>query len=212
MTTAVSAGAGTIPIWSAGRRPSFLLGPAFGPTWRDYQRKGRVQWSAACHEEADLDLFTLAKRSVLAQTSRYVRSLMTRRWDAPLVSGCRIARAFYFLAATPNQPVSIRNCVSHFQLIEKTDSSSTVESALTAGTPATLESALPKIGRWGRLFRVYLLSTLPAYWPLTTPALSPFFTFNFQLSTFNLLPLSTRQSSSACPARRPGAIHPKGAP
>ena len=210
MTAAVLAGAGTIPIWSAGRRPSFLLGPAFGSTLRDCQRKGRVQWSAACHE-ADLDLFTLAKGSLLAQTSRYVRSPMTRRWDAPLVSGCRIARAFYFLAATPNQPVSIRNCVSHFQLIEKTDSSSTVESALTDGTPATLESALPKIGRLGRLFTVYLPSTLPAYWPLTTPALSPFFTFNFQLSTFNLLPLTTRQSSSACPARRTGAIHPKGA-
>jgi len=210
MTTAVSAGTGTIPIWSASRRPSFLLGPAFGSTLGDYQRKGCVQWSAACHE-ADPDLFTLAKRSLLAQTSRYVRSPMTRRWDAPLVSGCRIARAFYFLAATPNPPVSIRNCVSHFQLIEKTDSSSTVESALTDGTPATLESALPKIARWGRLFRVYLLSTLPAYWLLTTLALSPFFTFNFQLSTFNLLPLSTRQLSSACPARRPGVIHPKGA-
>ena len=209
MTTSVVAAAGTIPIWSAGRRSSFLLGPAFGSTLRDYQRKGRAQWSAACHQ-ADLDLFTLAKRSLPTQTSRYVRSPMTRRWDAPLVSGCRIARAFYFLAATPNPPVSIRNCVSHFQLIEKTDSSSTVESALTAGTPATLESALPKIGRWGRLFRVYLLSTLPAYWPLTTPALSPFFTFNFQLSTFNLLPLTTRHSSSACPARRPGDLHPKG--
>ena len=205
MTTSVVVAAGTIPIWAASRRPSFLLGPAFGSTLGDYQRKGRVQWSATCHE-ADLDLFTLAKRSLLAQTSRYIRSPMARR-DAPLVSGCRIARAFYFLAATPNPPVSIRNCVSHFQLIEKTDSSSTVESALTDGTPATLESALPKIGRLG----VYLPSTLPACWPLTTPALSPFFTFNFQRSTFNLLPLSTRQLSSACPARRPGVIHPKGA-
>ena len=209
MTTSVVVAAGTIPIWAASRRPSFLLGPAFGSTLGDYQRKGRVQWSATCHE-ADLDLFTLAKRSLLAQTSRYIRSPMARR-DAPLVSGCRIARAFYFLAATPNQPVSIRNCVSHFQLVEKTDSSSTVESALTDGTPATLESALPQIGSLGRLFRVYLPSTLPAYWPLTTPALSPFFTFNFQLSTFNLLPLTARHSSSACPARRPGAIHPKGA-
>ena len=150
MTTSVVAAAGTIPIWSAGRRSSFLLGPAFGSTLRDYQRKGRVQWSAACHQ-ADLDLFTLAKRSLPTQTSRYVRSPMTRRWDAPLVSGWRIARALYFLAATAIQPVSIRNCVSHFQLI-----------------------------------------------------------FNFQLSTFNLLPLTTRHSSSACPARRPGDLHPKG--
>jgi len=204
MTTSVVAAAGTIPIW-AGQRPSFLLGPAFGSTLRDYQRKGRFQWSATCHE-ADLDLFTLAKRSLLAQTSRYISSPMTRR-DAPLVSGCRIARAFHFLAATPTQPVSIRNCVSHFQLVEKTDSSSTVESALTDGTPATLESALPKIGR----LEVHLPSTLPACWPLTTPALSPFFTFNFQLSTFNLLPLTTRHWSSASPARRPGAMHPKGA-
>lgn len=178
MTTSMVAAAGTIPIW-AGQRPSFLLGPAFGSTLRDYQRKGRFQWSATCHE-ADLDLFTLAKRSLLA---------------------------FYFLAATPSQPVSIRNCVSHFQLVEKTDSSSTVESALTDGTPATLESALPKIGR----LEVHLPSTLPACWPLTTPALSPFFTFNFQLSTFNLLPLTTRHWSSASPARRPGAMHPKGA-
>jgi len=209
MTTAVVAAAGTIPIWSAGRRPFFLLG-AFGSTLRDCQPKGRVQWSAACHE-ADLDLFTLAKRSLLAQTSRYVTTPMTRRWDAPLMSACRIAGAFYFLAATPNQPVSIRNCVSHFQLIEKTDSSSTEEPALTDATPATLESKLPKIGTWGRLFRVYLHSTLPAYWPLTTTVLSPFFTFNFQRSTFNLLPLTTRHSSSACPARRLGAMHPKSA-
>jgi len=163
MITCVVATAGTIPIWSAGRRPAFA------------------------------------------------RSPMTRRWDAPLVSGCRIARACYFLAATPNQPVSIRSCVSHFQLIEKTDSSSTVEFALTVRTPATLESALPKIGRLGRLFRVYLPLSLPAYWPLTTPVRSVFFTFYFPLSTFNLLPLTTRHSSSACPARRPGAIHPKGA-
>src|SRR6266513_1754289 len=130
MTAAVLAGAGTIPIWSAGRRPSFLLGPAFGSTLRDCQRKGRVQWSAACHE-ADLDLFTLAKGSLLAQTSRFVRSPMTRRWDAPLVSGCRIALAFYSPAATPNQPITTPNCLIHFHPYAKTDSSSTVESAVT---------------------------------------------------------------------------------
>ena len=122
------------------------------------------------------------------------------------------------LSSKQNAPVSPSESAltNRFQLIEKSDSLSPVESALTAMSPATpLESALTKTGGVGGwrdgppiprfLLTRTLLPTPPQI--LTGAATSSPFAFNFQLLTFNLLPLPTRHSpscrlSTASPRRK----------